>query len=65
MLNYAICAEPQLFLEFGIAMQLSPSTIDTNAAQVQFTAAAENINSTYGMPTFQFINEYGTFVAQT
>lgn len=61
--NYFVCTD-QLIQIPGVAAPLSPRTIDTNSAQVQFTASAENINNTYGMPTFQFINEYGTFVAQ-
>lgn len=44
---------------------LSTSTIDVTAAPVQFTQYGEGIDATYGMPTFQFINQYGTLVAQT
>ncbi len=43
----------------------SNSTINVNTAAVEFTMGGEGINAAYGMPTFQFFNQYGTLVAQT
>lgn len=68
-LNYFVCRDIFLFLGAaptpGMSSQLSPGSIDGNAGAVEFMAYAEGASTTYGMPTFQFINEYGTLVAQT
>lgn len=41
------------------------STLDTSAAALEFQMPAEGVTATYGMPTFQFYNVYGTLAAQT
>lgn len=42
-----------------------PNSIDVTGAAVQMTITADGIDTTYGMPTLQFYNQYGTLTAQT
>lgn len=64
VLNYGICADVPISAPRAVST-LSPNSIDGTASPLEFTAYAEGLNTTYGMPTFQFINEYGTVAAQT
>jgi hypothetical protein len=49
---------------FGGLLPGLPS-INVSAPAVEFQMGGASVNATYGMPTFQFYNMYGTFVAQT
>jgi len=42
-----------------------PNSIDTTSSPTQITAYGEGIDSQYGMPTFQFFNQFGTLIAQS
>lgn len=41
------------------------SSINVSEPGIEFEMGANRVTSTYGMPTFQFYDPYGTFVAQT
>jgi hypothetical protein len=41
------------------------SSINVSAPGVEFEMGANRVTSAYGMPTFQFYDMYGTYVAQT
>jgi hypothetical protein len=49
----------------GFGFQFFPTSISTAAAPLEFMVAGADMNTTYGMPTLQFFNEYGTLAAQT
>lgn len=63
ILNHFECVERKLGgpVFGGI---FNPPIIHVTEAPVEFTMAGEGVNATYGMPTFQFYNQYGTLVAQ-
>lgn len=49
----------------GSVFAMSPNQIDVNAPPATATFAGEGLNTTYGMPTIEFYDEYGTFFNQT
>jgi hypothetical protein len=50
----------------GLGGGLSGSTsINVSGPAVEFEMAADRVTADYGMPTFQFYDTYGTYVAQT
>lgn len=52
---------------FGIQGGLPPGSSSINVSEpgIEIEVAGGGVNSTYGMPTFQFYDAYGTYVAQT
>jgi len=48
-------------LTFG----MTPESIDVNAPPATATFTGEGLDATYGMPTIEFYDEYGTFFNQT
>lgn len=58
--NTLICQERGRFLlPFGF------SSINVSDGGVEFEMGANRVSANYGMPTFQFYDAYGTYVAQT
>jgi len=49
----------------ALAFGMAPEAIDTNAPPATATFTGEGLNTTYGMPTIEFYDEYGTFFNQT
>ena len=49
----------------GSVFAMSPSEIDINAPPATATFTGDGVNTTYGMPTVEFYDEYGTFFNQT
>ncbi len=44
---------------------MTPDSIDVNAPPATATFTGAGLDATYGMPTLEFYDEYGTFFAQT
>ncbi len=49
----------------ALAFAAAPDSIDVNAPPATATFAGEGLDTTYGMPTIEFYDEYGTFFNQT
>jgi hypothetical protein len=60
--NYVFCFIGQ---GFGFHSQIFPTSLSTTGAAVEFMVTGVGLNTSYGMPTLQFFNEYGTLAAQT
>jgi hypothetical protein len=52
-------------LGFGGSLPFGFSSINVSGAGIEFQMAADRVTPSYGMPTFQFYDMYGTYVAQT
>jgi hypothetical protein len=51
--------------DLGILPPTVPSTINVTESAVEIEVPSSGVTTTYGMPTFQFYDPYGTFAAQT
>ena len=49
----------------ALAFAMSPESIDVNAPPATATFTGQGLDTTYGMPTLEFYDEYGTFFSQT
>lgn len=49
----------------ALAGPLGLSSINVSGPGIEFEMAADRVTSDYGMPTFQFYDMYGTYVAQS
>lgn len=49
----------------ALAFGMAPASIDVNAPPATATFTGAGLSTTYGMPTIEFYDEYGTFFNQT
>jgi hypothetical protein len=49
----------------GSVFAMSPDAIDVNAPPPTASFTGQGLDTTYGMPTLEFYDEYGTYFAQT
>jgi hypothetical protein len=64
--GYASCGgTATLPCSSALAFGMAPESIDVNAPPATATFTGEGLDTTYGMPTIEFYDEYGTFFNQT
>lgn len=64
--GYAACGGTvKLNCSSALAFAMAPESIDVNAPPATAIFTGEGLDATYGMPTIEFYDEYGTFYNQT
>ena len=64
-LSLSCGAEVTINCGAGSVFAMTPGEIDINAPPPTAAFTGEGVNTTYGMPTIEFYDEYGTFFNQT